>query len=136
MAAQLGKPVIIQEDPSLLTHMGSMKRSQCALPHNLYGNAYIALLQIVSGFRARSEIFGLHSRMSDIPPDLLCIARYGLGELSSRAHGWKLGFGAHDPGLLSHRTVTAVMYIIVYVQWNHWLSVDSDRTYSLQRSIF
>ena len=51
MAAQLGKPVIIQKDPSLLTQMGSMKRSQCALPQDMYGNAHTALLRIVSGFR-------------------------------------------------------------------------------------
>jgi len=33
-------------------------------------------------------------------------------------------------GLLSQRNVATVMYIIVYVRWNRWLSVDSDRTLS------
>ena len=54
MAAQLGKPITIQEDPSLLSHMEFLKRSQYALPHDAYGSPYTALLRIVSGFR---EVF-------------------------------------------------------------------------------
>lgn len=51
MAAQLGKPITIQEDPSLLSHMEFLKRSQYALPHDAYGSPYTTLLRIVSGFR-------------------------------------------------------------------------------------
>ena len=51
MAAQLGKPITIQEDPSLLSNMEFLKRSQYALPHDAYGSAYTTLLRIVSGFR-------------------------------------------------------------------------------------
>jgi hypothetical protein len=51
MAAQLGKPITIQEDPSLLSHMEFLKRSKYALPSDIYGNAHTALLRIVSGFR-------------------------------------------------------------------------------------
>ena len=51
MAAQLGKPITIQEDPSLLSHMEFLKRSRCAMPCDTFGSTYTALLRVVSGFR-------------------------------------------------------------------------------------
>jgi len=61
MAAQLGKPITIQEDPSLLSHMDFLKLSRYALPYDIYGNAYTALLRVVSGFR---EVWA-HTRSED-----------------------------------------------------------------------
>jgi len=73
MAAQLGKPITIREDPSLLSQMEFLKRSQYALPHDAYGSAYTALLRIVSGFR---EVFA-HARSgnsSDSSNDIRALA--------------------------------------------------------------
>jgi hypothetical protein len=61
MAAQLGKPITIQEDPSLFLHAEFLKRSKYASPYDIYGNAYTALLRIVSGFRS---VFA-HTRSED-----------------------------------------------------------------------
>lgn len=60
-AAQLGKPITIHEEPSLLPHMEFLKRSKYALPYDIYGNAFTALLRIVSGFR---EVFA-HTQSED-----------------------------------------------------------------------
>ena len=49
MAAQLGKPITIQEVPSLLSHLEFLKRSK--YPYDTYGSAHTALLRVVSSFR-------------------------------------------------------------------------------------
>jgi len=74
----------------------------------LCASSYVGVPWLNIKFMPKVE--GNTNTLLDIPPDPLCIARYGQGELSTRAHG--------------------SMYIIVYVRWNHWLSVDSDRTLS------
>ena len=51
MAAQLGKPITIPEDPSLLAHMEFLKRSKYAMSYDIFGSNYTALLRVVSGFR-------------------------------------------------------------------------------------
>ena len=75
----------------------------------------------------------------DIPPDPLCIAQYGQGELSTRAHGLKLGFvmhgcGAHDPWSfasqrcsLSH--MSPLSCILLYAFGGTTGPADSDRTH-------
>jgi len=98
MAAQLGKPITIQEDPSLLSHMEFMKRSQCALPQDMYGNAYTALLRIVSGFR---EGFA-HTRSensSDSSVDIRALAFQTDTEILHCQHEVLAGFESlEDPG--------------------------------------
>lgn len=61
MAAQLGKPITILEEPSLLSQMDFLKRSKYAMPYDIFGSTHTALLRVVSGFR---EVWA-HTRSED-----------------------------------------------------------------------
>lgn len=102
MAAQLGKPITILEEPSLLSHMEFLKRSKYAMPYDTFGSTYTALLRVVSGFRevwahARSEDFsvsGVDIRALAFQTDTEILhcqngAVVGLGS-SGGAGGWSL----------------------------------------------
>jgi hypothetical protein len=70
MATQLGKPITIQEDPSLLSHMEFLKRSKYAMPYDIYGSAYTAVLRVVSSFR---EVWS-RTRSDDSSVDIRALA--------------------------------------------------------------
>ena len=102
MAAQLGKPITIQEDPSLLSHLEFLKRSKYAMPYDIYGSAYTELLRVVSRFRevwahTRSEdssVSGVDIRALAFQTDteiLRCQREAVVGfELPGDAGGWSL----------------------------------------------
>ena len=102
MAAQLGKPITILEEPSLLSHMEFLKRSRYAMPYDMFGSTYTALLRVVSGFRqvwanTRSEDSSV-SRVDiralafQTDTEILCCQNDAVAgfESSGNAGGWSL----------------------------------------------
>lgn len=91
MAAQLGKPITIQEDASLLSHMEFLKGSTYTLPYDMYGSAYTALLRVVSSFR---EVFAhtCSKASSDSSVDIRALAFQTDTEILQCQHEGLVGF--------------------------------------------